>query len=107
MLKRVLMVGPDRSVQGGISGVVNNYYEAGLDKQIRLKYIGTMVDGSKLQKLMKAALSYIQFAACVRKYDIVHVNMAADASYYRKLYFIIQTAARARPRCSTKPRASR
>lgn len=88
MLKRVLMVGPDRSVQGGISGVVNNYYEVGLDKQIRLKYIGTMVDGSKFQKLIKATLSYMQFAACVRKYDIVHVNMAADASYYRKLYFI-------------------
>ena len=88
MLKRVLMVGPDRSVQGGISSVVNNYYEVGLDKQIRLKYIGTMVDGSKFQKLIKATLSYMQFAACVRKYDIVHVNMAADASYYRKLYFI-------------------
>ena len=85
---KVLMVGPDRSVQGGISGVVNNYYEAGLDKKIELKYIGTMVDGSKLRKLLKAMESYVKFLFSVNKYDIVHVNMAADASYYRKLYFI-------------------
>lgn len=82
------MVGPDRSVHGGISGVVNNYYKAGLDKKIELRYIGTMVDGSKVQKLLKALQSYIQFLFHVRKYDIVHVNMAADASYYRKIYFI-------------------
>lgn len=85
---RILMVGPDRSVQGGISGVVNNYYRAGLDKKVQLHYIGTMVDGKKVKKLIKALQSYIRFALCVSKYDIIHVNMAADASYYRKIYFI-------------------
>lgn len=85
---RILMVGPDRSVQGGISGVVNNYYRAGLDKKIELHYIGTMVDGKKIKKLIKALQAYIRFLLCVAKYDIVHVNMAADASYYRKIYFI-------------------
>ena len=29
---KVLMVGPDRSVHGGISGVVNNYYDAGINE---------------------------------------------------------------------------
>lgn len=87
MLK-VLMVGPDRTVQGGVSGVVNNYYKAGLDKKVGLKYIGTMVDGSKLAKLMKAISSYIQFRLVLGQYDIVHVNMAADASFYRKSFFI-------------------
>ena len=33
---RVLMLGPDRSVHGGISGVVNNYFDAGLDRMIDL-----------------------------------------------------------------------
>ena len=87
MLK-VLMVGPDRTVQGGVSGVVNNYYKAGLDKKVDLKYIGTMVDGGKFAKLLKAITSYIHFWLVLDKYDIVHVNMAADASYYRKSFFI-------------------
>ena len=40
------MLGADRSVKGGVSAVVNNLYEAGLDQRIDLTYIGTMVDGS-------------------------------------------------------------
>ena len=32
----VLMVGPDRSVHGGISAVVNNLYDAGLDRMVNL-----------------------------------------------------------------------
>lgn len=85
---KVLMVGADRSVHGGVSGVVNNYYEAGLDQLIDLKYIGTMVDGSKLKKLEKAFYAYVDFLFSVKHYDIVHINMASDSSYYRKLYFI-------------------
>jgi glycosyltransferase involved in cell wall biosynthesis len=82
------MVGADRSVHGGVSGVVNNYYEAGLDKRIDLKYIGTMVDGSKLRKLWQAIKAYAKFFYCVQKYDIVHINMASDSSYYRKMFFV-------------------
>lgn len=85
---RVLMIGPDRNVHGGISGVVNNYYEAGLDKKIELYYIPTMVDGSKLQKLFKAAEAIIWFALRLPQYEIVHINMASDVSYYRKSFFI-------------------
>lgn len=85
---KVLMVGPARSVHGGISGVVNNYYEAGLDEKIELCYIGTMVEGSKLRKLLKAGTSYVQFLFKLSKYDIVHVNVASDASYVRKSFFI-------------------
>lgn len=32
---KVLMVGPGRNVMGGISTVVNSYYELGLDKKNR------------------------------------------------------------------------
>ena len=85
---RVLMIGPDRSVHGGISGVVNNYYEAGLDHKIALCYIGTMVEGSKLRKLVKAAGAYVKFLSKLPFYEIVHVNMASDNSYRRKAVFI-------------------
>lgn len=82
------MVGPDRSVHGGISGVVNNYYEAGLDKLIDLHYIGTMVEGSKARKLVQAVTAYFTFLRKLPGYGIVHVNVASDSSYYRKSFFI-------------------
>ena len=85
---KVLMIGPARSVHGGISGVVNNYYEAGLDEKITLKYIGTMVDGSKVRKLLQAGWAYLQFLFVLSRYDIVHVNMASDVSYLRKSFFV-------------------
>lgn len=85
---RVLMLGPDRSVHGGISGVVNNYYEAGLDRRIKLCYIGTMAEGGKLRKLIKAAVAYVKFLTKLPFYEIVHVNMASDNSYRRKAVFV-------------------
>lgn len=85
---KVLMIGPARSVRGGVSAVVNNYYTAGLDKQVKLAYIATMVDGSKGRKLIQAILAYFRFLMKVPFYQILHVNMAADASYYRKKLFI-------------------
>lgn len=85
---KVLMIGPDRSVHGGISGVVNNYYDAGLDRLIDLCYIGTMVEGSKGKKLVQAVRAYFRFLCKLSHYEIVHVNMASDSSYYRKSVFI-------------------
>lgn len=85
---KVLMVGPDRSVHGGISGVVNNYYDAGLDQKIKLCYIGTMVEGSKVRKLFQAIKAFLIFCLKVHGYQIVHVNVASDSSYYRKSFFI-------------------
>lgn len=85
---KVLMIGPARSVHGGISAVVNNYYEAGLSEQIHLKYIATMVDGSKGRKFLQAIYAYLVFLAIMPFYQILHVNMAADASCLRKKVFI-------------------
>lgn len=84
----VLMIGPSREVHGGISGVVNNLIEAGLDQKVNLKYIGTMEEGTKLHKLFVAIRAYLIFCLTLRKADIVHVNMASDTSFYRKAIFI-------------------
>lgn len=85
---KVLMIGPARSVHGGISGVVNNYYDAGLAEKIKLCYIGTMVEGSKLRKLWQAFCALICFICKLPFYQIVHVNVASDASFARKSFFI-------------------
>lgn len=86
---KVLMIGPDRSVHGGISGVVSNYYEAGLDKRIDLCYIGTMVEGSAVRKLLQAVKAFFCFLVKLPHYRIVHVNMASDTSFYRKSVFVL------------------
>ena len=85
---KVLMIGPARSVNGGISAVVNTYYKFGLETKADVKYIGTMEDGSKWHKLFVALSALFQFIGCVRNYDIVHVNMSSDVSLCRKLIFI-------------------
>ena len=87
-MKKILMIGPGRDVKGGISTVVNSYYELGIEKDTKIKYIPTMEDGSQIKKLLVAAKAYMEFCRSVKKYDIVHVHMAAQASFDRKSLFI-------------------
>lgn len=82
------MIGAGRDVRGGVSSVVNSYYDAGLDKLCELTYLPTMEDGSKLKKLFVAAGARIRFERLIRKNDILHVHMSADNSFYRKAVFI-------------------
>lgn len=86
--KHILMVGPDRSVHGGISGVVNGYYEAGLDEMVDLRYIGTMKEGSKVRKLVTAMAAYLRYRTMLSWADVVHVHVASDNSFRRKSVFI-------------------
>ena len=37
---RVLMIGPGRNVMGGISTVVNSYFDLKLNERVELRYIG-------------------------------------------------------------------
>lgn len=85
---KVLMVGPDRGVHGGISALVNSYIEAGLSDKVSLKYIGTMKEGGKIKKLFVAFFAYVDFLLSVGNYDIVHVNFSSDSSFMRKSLFI-------------------
>ncbi len=85
---KVLMIGPDRGVHGGISALVNSYYAVGLQDRVELKYISTMKEGSKLKKLMIAGLAFVDFMRSLGWCDIVHVNCSSDSSFMRKSFFI-------------------
>lgn len=85
---KVLMVGPGRKDKGGIATVVNQYYDAGIDKIVDIKYITTMHDGCKLKKLLSAVLGYFDFLINVNKYDVIHVHMSSRASFSRKRHII-------------------
>ncbi len=82
------MIGAGRDVRGGVSSVVNSYYEAGLAEKVDLTYLPTMEDGSKLHKLFVAAKAYVRFGSHLKECDILHVHMSVDASFYRKAAFI-------------------
>ena len=82
------MVGSGRHVMGGIATVVNNYYTGSLDKDVDLYYFPTMEDGNKVKKLAVAAKAYATFGGFLKKYNIVHIHMAAQASFDRKAMFI-------------------
>lgn len=85
---KVLMVGPGRGVRGGISAVVNNYYCLGIERMVELQYIVSMEEGNKIRKLLVAIISYLKFCYYINEYDIVHIHMAAQASFTRKALFV-------------------
>lgn len=85
---KVLMIGPARNVKGGMTSVVDNYYEYGLDKKIDLKYIETVNDKNKISKSIKILKGYIEFSKNIKDYDIVHIHMASRMSAFRKAKYV-------------------
>lgn len=85
---KVLMLGPARDVKGGMTAVVNGYYDYGLDKEVDLKYIETINDKNILSKILKEIRGKIEFLLNINKYDIVHIHMATRRSTFRKLKYL-------------------
>lgn len=83
-MEKILMIGPARNVKGGMTTVVDNYYNYGLDKEVELKYIETINDSSKISKLFKEIKGMHEFKKNINKYDIVHIHMASRRSTFRK-----------------------
>lgn len=85
---RVLMIGPGRNVRGGISSVVNQYFDSEISDTYDMDYIETMREGSKVFKLFMAIKAYVIFYFWINKFDIIHIHMASHNSFYRKKVFI-------------------
>lgn len=87
----VLMVGPARNVRGGISSVVNSYYNSSLVDRHQIIYIASHVDGIKIIKALyfAKAISFFVFYLLLRKAKLVHIHCASRASFTRKSIFII------------------
>ncbi|MEI3435698.1 MAG: glycosyltransferase family 4 protein [Clostridia bacterium] len=81
---KVLMIGPARDVKGGMTSVIDNYFEYGLNSKVELKYIETINDKCKLLKFFKERKGFIDFKKNINKYDIVHIHMASRRSAFRK-----------------------
>ena len=83
---KVLMIGPSRKAKGGMTTVVNNYFESPLVNKINIKYISSTIDGSIFYRLIYNVLSFMKILISLIFFevDIVHVHMASRGSFYRK-----------------------
>lgn len=82
---KVLMVGPDLSLHGGIVSVVQGYLDGGLPEACdAFKYLGTGVGHSKLGKSFAFSRALARYAMTMPSYDIVHLHISARGSYRRK-----------------------
>lgn len=85
---KVLLVGPGLNVRGGITTVLNSYFDSDLAEKVNFDFVPTMEDGSKLKKLIVAIKGYLLFLKKIKVCDIVHIHMAAQASFTRKSLFV-------------------
>lgn len=85
---KILMLGPARSVKGGMTSVVDNYFEYGLDKIVNLKYIETTNDKNVILKILKMMKGFIQCFVNIKKYDIIHIHVASRISTFRKGIYV-------------------
>lgn len=85
---KVLMVGPARDVKGGMTTVVNGYFENGLNKKVELRYIESATEGRILTKYKNERRGIKEYKKCIDEYDIVHIHMASNRSTYRKIKYI-------------------
>ena len=88
MMKKVLMIGPARNVKGGLTTVVDNYYQYGLNEKVILKYIESCCDKNIFLKFIKEILGIFQFIFCLNKFDIIHIHVASRRSTFRKILYI-------------------
>lgn len=87
--KRVLIIGSDSSVKGGITSVINSFLQYSWDN-IEIDLLSTYIDGNALKKILfflKFLMKYI-FKILKNDFDIIHVHMSYKGSFYRKFIVI-------------------
>lgn len=85
MSLRVLMLGPDLQVRGGVAAVESALIGA-LPAEIQVTQLATMVEGSKWRKLVTFVQAIVRTLVELRKRpDVVHIHFASRASSVRKM----------------------
>ena len=85
---KILMIGPSRESQGGISAVVNGWLASTMRENADIKYLDCSTDGSKVAKFAVGCRSLVRTLIMARNFDLVHIHMGGGNSYYRERYFV-------------------
>ncbi|PFN07059.1 glycosyltransferase family 4 protein [Bacillus cereus] len=84
----VIMIGSHLRVTGGITRVVKNYMQAGLNEKTNLEYFPTYYGSNHFVNILYFAIQYIklffQLNVLSRKYDVAHIHMSYRGSFLRK-----------------------
>ena len=83
---KIVMVGPDVSVKGGICTVAKQYLYWDKWKNVKIIYVPVHIEKTLLYKGVFFLLGFIRicFLCFLRKADIVHLHMAERGSFYRE-----------------------
>ncbi len=96
---RVLMIGPEPRVGGGISAVAGMILDSTLPSRCRLTYLaeGTRAGGvSKLRRSLAALVGEISLLAR-RQVDVVHLQVGGGSSFYRHTLYLALARLAGRP----------
>lgn len=83
---KILMLGNDKSVHGGITTVINQFMQYNWkERNIDLKFIPTYVNGKTLKKILFFLVAYLKIIlyCIIYKPDIVHIHMSYKGSFSR------------------------
>lgn len=90
MSLKVLMVGNDSSVKGGITSVISQMLSHDWKSEgIEMNFIPTYIDTNILNKILFFLFAYFRIIHCIKKWkpNVVHIHMSYKGSFSRK--FII------------------
>ncbi len=93
----VLMVGPARDAQGGITSVINGYFNAGLQNLCNFRFVGTTSNGNYFSKAVAAIRALKDFTQLLPSCDIVHIHLGSGVSMDRKNLFLNQAKKYGKP----------
>lgn len=89
---RVLMIGSNLRVPGGITRVVKNYFQAGIGEKLNLEYFPTYWGSNNAVNAAYFTIQYLKLFSklFIKKetFDVSHVHMSYKGSFLRKKYII-------------------
>ncbi|WP_137938327.1 glycosyltransferase family 4 protein [Chitinivorax sp. B] len=90
-MKKVVVVGPHFSAQGGMATVLDIYRQEGLFDQQSVLFLPTHIDGSKWKKFRLAIATFFTFLILLmfRQVSMLHAHVATRASFWRKALFML------------------
>ncbi|MEQ5978999.1 glycosyl transferase [Bacillus cereus] len=85
---KVIMIGSHIRVTGGITRVVKNYIQAGLNEKTDLEYFPTYYGSNHFVNIVYFIIQYVKLFFKLnilkKKYDIAHIHMSYRGSFIRK-----------------------
>lgn len=90
MTLRVVMIGPEPRIYGGISAVAGMLLDSELPRRVHLTYIVEGTRRSRAAKLALALLAPLRLAARLlrRQVDVCHLHVGDGGSFYRHVLYL-------------------